>query len=83
VVWAAASAAAHTRRQIVVVREVERFLASGREEEADLDRALATVLFTDIVASTEKAAELGDAPLAGVSCSATTQRCAPSLLATG
>ncbi len=44
-----------------VVREVERFLASVRAEEADLDRVLATVLFTDIVGSTEKVAELGDA----------------------
>ncbi|HXZ57101.1 MAG TPA: adenylate/guanylate cyclase domain-containing protein [Gaiellaceae bacterium] len=44
-----------------VVREVEHFLASVRAEEADLDRALATVLFTDIVGSTEKVAELGDA----------------------
>jgi class 3 adenylate cyclase len=30
------------------------------EVEAELDRALATVLFTDVVGSTEKAAELGD-----------------------
>ena len=43
------------------VREVERFLASVRAEEADLDRVLATVLFTDIVGSTEKVAALGDA----------------------
>jgi pimeloyl-ACP methyl ester carboxylesterase len=43
------------------VREVARFLASVRAEEADLDRVLATVLFTDIVGSTEKVAELGDA----------------------
>jgi class 3 adenylate cyclase len=43
------------------VREVERFLSSVRVEEADLDRVLATVLFTDIVGSTEKVAELGDA----------------------
>jgi class 3 adenylate cyclase len=43
------------------VREVERFLASVRAEEADLDRVLATVLFTDIVGSTKKVAELGDA----------------------
>jgi class 3 adenylate cyclase len=42
-------------------REVERFLSSVRAEEADLDRTLATILFTDIVGSTEKAAELGDA----------------------
>ena len=44
----------------VVVKEVERFLAGVRAEEADLDRVLATVLFTDIVGSTEKAAALGD-----------------------
>jgi class 3 adenylate cyclase len=44
----------------VVVREAERFLASVRAEEADLDRVLATVLFTDIVGSTEKVSELGD-----------------------
>jgi class 3 adenylate cyclase len=43
------------------MREVERFLTSVRAEEADLDRALATVLFTDIVGSSEKMAELGDA----------------------
>ena len=43
-----------------VVREVERFLGSVRDEEASFDRVLASVLFTDIVGSTEKAAELGD-----------------------
>jgi class 3 adenylate cyclase len=47
--------------QDAVIREVERFLGSVRAEEADLDRVLATVLFTDIVGSTEKVAELGDA----------------------
>jgi class 3 adenylate cyclase len=47
--------------QDTTVREVERFLSSVRAEEADLDRVLATVLFTDIVGSTEKVAELGDA----------------------
>ena len=31
-----------------------------RDEEADLDRVLATVLFTDIVGSTEHAAAVGD-----------------------
>ena len=46
--------------QEAVVRELERFLATVRAEEADLDRVLATVLFTDIVGSTEKAVELGD-----------------------
>ncbi len=44
-----------------VIREVERLLASVQAEEADLDRVLATVLFTDIVGSTETVAELGDA----------------------
>ena len=39
---------------------VDRLLASLKEEEADFDRVLATVMFTDIVGSTEKAAELGD-----------------------
>jgi len=43
-----------------IVGEVGRFLSGIREEEASFDRALATVLFTDIVGSTEKAAELGD-----------------------
>jgi len=39
---------------------VESFLASVAEEEADFDRVLATVLFTDIVGSSEQAAQLGD-----------------------
>jgi class 3 adenylate cyclase len=48
-------------REDATVHEVEQFLSSVRAEEADLDRVLATVLFTDIVGSTEKVAELGDA----------------------
>jgi class 3 adenylate cyclase len=47
-------------RQEDLLDEIERFVAEVRGEEADLDRVLATVMFTDIVASTEKAAELGD-----------------------
>jgi pimeloyl-ACP methyl ester carboxylesterase/class 3 adenylate cyclase len=43
-----------------IVDEVERFVIALGEIEAELDRALATVLFTDVVGSTEKAAELGD-----------------------
>jgi class 3 adenylate cyclase len=43
-----------------ILDEVERFVVALGEVEAELDRALATVLFTDIVGSTEKAAELGD-----------------------
>jgi class 3 adenylate cyclase len=46
--------------QDAVLREVERFLATIRADEAELDRVLATVLFTDVVNSTAKAAELGD-----------------------
>lgn len=40
--------------------EIERFLAGVSGERALLDRVLATVMFTDIVASTERVAELGD-----------------------
>ncbi len=42
-----------------MTREVEAFL-SGRSAEPVPDTVLATVLFTDIVGSTERAAELGD-----------------------
>jgi class 3 adenylate cyclase len=40
--------------------EIARFIGDLRREEAELDRVLATVLFTDIVGSTEKAAAVGD-----------------------
>jgi class 3 adenylate cyclase len=43
-----------------LLAELERFLRSVRDEEAEWDRILATVLFTDIVGSTETAARLGD-----------------------
>jgi len=43
-----------------VLDEIERFVRHLRAEEAELDRTLATVLFTDIVASTERATALGD-----------------------
>jgi class 3 adenylate cyclase len=39
---------------------MERFVRSVTAEEATFDRVLATVLFTDIVGSTQKAATLGD-----------------------
>jgi class 3 adenylate cyclase len=39
--------------------EVEEFLTGVRGTE-EIDRVLATVLFTDVVGSTEKAAQLGD-----------------------
>jgi class 3 adenylate cyclase len=48
-----------------ILEEIERFLTDVWEEKAwvevEPDRVLATVLFTDIVGSTAKAAELGDA----------------------
>jgi pimeloyl-ACP methyl ester carboxylesterase len=48
-----------------ITDEIRRFVtevrASGAWEESEPDRALATVLFTDIVGSTAKAVELGDA----------------------
>jgi class 3 adenylate cyclase len=40
--------------------EIEAFVNELTEEAAALDRTLATVLFTDIVGSTERAAHLGD-----------------------
>jgi class 3 adenylate cyclase len=43
-----------------IAREVRTFLAGIEHEEAEFDRSLATVLFTDIVGSTERVAELGD-----------------------
>jgi class 3 adenylate cyclase/pimeloyl-ACP methyl ester carboxylesterase len=43
-----------------VLKEIERFVKGIQAEQASLDRVLATVLFTDVVGSTEKAAELGD-----------------------
>ena len=43
-----------------IAADVGRFLNEIGEEEASFDRILATVLFTDIVGSTKRAAELGD-----------------------
>lgn len=43
-----------------ILGEVEEFL-TGTRHTAETDRVLATVLFTDIVASTERAAQMGDA----------------------
>jgi len=49
-----------------MVAAIERFIASVRQEEAELDRMLATVLFTDIVGSTDKACAVGDAGWTGL-----------------
>jgi len=43
-----------------VFAEIDAFVGAIHAEEADFDRYLATVLFTDIVGSTEHAAEIGD-----------------------
>jgi class 3 adenylate cyclase len=47
-----------------VLQEIEQFLArawdAGASQESEPDRVLATVLFTDIVGSSERAAALGD-----------------------
>lgn len=50
----------HTRESAGVLNEIEEFL-TGVRQAPPADRELATVLFTDIVGSTELAAELGDA----------------------
>lgn len=42
-----------------IVEEIEEFLTGDRHR-ADPERALATIMFTDIVSSTERASELGD-----------------------
>jgi class 3 adenylate cyclase len=43
-----------------VVEEIEEFLTGSRHVHDDADRVLATLLFTDIVESTSRAADLGD-----------------------
>jgi class 3 adenylate cyclase len=43
----------------LIVGEIEEFL-TGMRHEREPDRVLATVMFTDIVSSTERAAKLGD-----------------------
>jgi len=43
-----------------VADEIEEFLTGSRGSDIDIDRVLATVLFTDIVDSTKRAAEVGD-----------------------
>jgi class 3 adenylate cyclase len=44
-----------------ILNEFERLATALRDEQSTFDRVLATVLFTDIVGSTAKAAALGDA----------------------
>jgi class 3 adenylate cyclase len=47
-------------RSTAMVAAIGRFVDGLRDEVASFDRVLATVLFTDIVGATQKAAELGD-----------------------
>jgi class 3 adenylate cyclase len=49
----------HVGNTEAILASIEEFL-TGRHETADEDRVLATVLFADIVGSTERAARLGD-----------------------
>jgi class 3 adenylate cyclase len=49
-----------TEAQDVIADEIEEFI-TGTRRHLEPDRVLATVMFTDIVRSTERAAELGDA----------------------
>jgi class 3 adenylate cyclase/pimeloyl-ACP methyl ester carboxylesterase len=49
----------------VILNEIEEFLTGSRHE-AELDRVLATVMFIDIVGSTELAARIGDYEWKGV-----------------
>jgi class 3 adenylate cyclase/pimeloyl-ACP methyl ester carboxylesterase len=42
------------------IASIIEFVDSVRREEEELDRVLATVLFTDVIGSTDKACELGD-----------------------
>lgn len=44
----------------VVLDQLRSFIGAIREEEAEFGRVLATVLFTDLVGSTERAVALGD-----------------------
>jgi class 3 adenylate cyclase len=49
-----------TETQDVIADEIEEFI-TGTRRHLEPDRVLATVMFTDIVGSTERAAEVGDA----------------------
>ena len=53
--------------------EVEGFVRARVARPRPIDRVLATVLFTDIVGSTQRAAELGDARMEGTARHTTTQ----------
>jgi class 3 adenylate cyclase len=50
---------AYAWAEMPAIDDIEEFL-TGRRAEPDIDRVLATVMFTDIVGSTEAAARMGD-----------------------
>ena len=52
--------APYTSDPDVLVNEISRFVDTIRAEQAEFDRVLTTIVFTDIVGSTERAAEMGD-----------------------
>ena len=62
--------------------EIEEFLTGARHAPPS-DRILTTVMFTDIVGSTERAAALGDARWRELDGPPRRARCAPSSSATG
>src|SRR5207244_5540385 len=43
-----------------LIDAIDRFVESQRAEQVEFDRVLTTVLFTDLVGSTERAAAMGD-----------------------
>jgi class 3 adenylate cyclase len=49
-----------TGDQEAVLGEIEEFLTGTRQGDHEIDRVLTTLLFTDVVGSTERAAALGD-----------------------
>ena len=52
--------AVYRRDPAAVVNEIRRFVDTIRAEQQEFDRVLATVLFTDLVGSTQRAAAMGD-----------------------
>jgi pimeloyl-ACP methyl ester carboxylesterase/class 3 adenylate cyclase len=50
----------------VTTQGVDQFLSQLHDEQADFERVLSTMLFTDVVGSTERAVELGDRAYGGL-----------------
>ena len=45
---------------VAFIETISDFVDAHRAEQAEFDRVLATIMFTDVVGSTERAAEMGD-----------------------